>query len=450
MIGNGSFGALASLTLGGYDSERFTPNNVSFSLASDINRDLVVSLKSISSTTRNNSNIALLSDPILTFIDSTVPRMIFPTKVANAIAENFALQYNPDLHMYFVPERVHTALARANPNITFSLGNSLNGGPSVDIVLPYLSFDLYAVPPLVTEPVRYFPLQASDNETMFTLGRPFLQEAYLITNYEHQNFSVSQTRFDNLNSTKKNLVALPAATATPTPVGTPLIPTVAPSPIPTDAPAKNGLSHQTKISVIAGTTSAVAISFLILALFLWRWRKYKKNNPGRPRGRPQMVTTLQKQEMDGHGVSYKPKFAATAISYSIDPRDKDAPPYTDAELGANEIHEIPGPDNPQFQELMARPPPPRKSWIPTGRDRKSRKNYLGYVNGRASSREQRGRWEEDTLPPVSKFCRVPMNCLPSRGRPVDLNRTLPPTPRTHTRLTSPLPNARRVVRNPVQ
>ena len=441
---------MASLTLGGYDAERFTPNNVSFSLASDINRDLVVSLKSISSINSNFSTVALLSDPILTFIDSTVPRMIFPTKVANAIAKNFGLQYDPAYHMYFVSEKVHAGLSRINPNLTFTLGNSLNGGPTVDIVLPYSSFDLYAMPPLVSEPSRYFPLQASDNETMFTLGRPFLQEAYLITNYEHQNFSVSQTRFDNLNSTKKSLVALPAATATPTPVGIPLVPTVAPTISPSPAPAQKGLSHQTKVGVIAGSSAAVAISFLVLALFLWRWRKNKKNSPKEPLGKPQMVTTLQKQEMDGHGVSYKPgKFKA--ISYPVDANKDEAPAYTDAELGVHEIYEVAGPDQPHFQELMSGPPP--RSWIPRGRDRKSRKNYVDYVNGRPS--RQRAETENGAPPPVSKFCRVPMNCLPSRGGPIDLNRSLPPTPlRTPaggtTRLTSPLPNARRVMRNPVQ
>lgn len=410
-----------------------------------------MSLKSISSTNRNFSTVALLSDPILTFIDSTVPRMIFPTKVANAIAENFGLQYDADLRAYLVSEKLHAGLSKTNPNITFTLGNSLHGGSAVDIVLSYSSFVLYATPPLVSEPLLHFALQASDNETMFTLGRPLLQEAYLITNYEHQNFSISQTRFDNLNSTKKDLVALPAATTTPTPVGTPILPTAAPSTSPSPAPAQSGISHQTKVGVIAGSTAAAAISFLVLALFLWRWRKNKKNHPRAPLGKPQMVTTLQKQEMDGHGVSYKPGKFKT-VSYPIDPSKDDAPAYTDAELGTHEIFEVPGPDQPYFQELMSRPPP--RSWIPRGRDRTSRKNYVDYVNGKMSRR--RAETDAGAQPPVSKFCRVPMNCMPGRGgSSIDLNRSLPPTPLRvtpagPTRLTSPLPNARRVLREPVQ
>lgn len=176
-----------------------------------------------------------------------------------------------------------------------------------------------------------------------------------------------------------------------------------------------------------------------------------------------MVTTLQKQEMDGHGVSYKPRFAAT--SYALDPKDqnsKEPPQYMDAELGFNEIYEVPGPDNPEIQELMTRP---SRSWVPRGRDRKSRKNYLDYVNGKAGRRRveggfgDRGRGVEDAIrPPVSKFCKVPVNCLPSRGGDrggmVNLNRELPPIPvwqtPAATRLTSPLPNTRRVLREPVQ
>lgn len=377
--------------------------------------------------------------------------MIFPQKAADLIAENLGLQYNPEARVYFVPEKVHARLSKLNPNITFTLGNSLDSGPTVDIVLPYSSFDLTALPPLALQPTRYFPLRVG-NDSTYCLGRPFLQEAYLITNYEHQNFSVSQTRFDNLHSTKKDLVALPAAIEPPTPLGNPpIVPTAAPSP--TAEPKKEGLSRQARVGVIAGTTGAVAISFIILGLLLWRWRKYKKAHPGKTFGKPQMVKTLQKQEMDGHGVSYKPKFAPVAYSVSHkDGRKGIVPAYADAELGAHgEILEMPGPDNPRFQELMARP---EDAYAARGKGRKSKRSFAANVGNKYSSRQHKTQ-EDMVQPPVSKFCRVPMACLPSRGEGfTDLNRTLPPIPVWEspaiTRLSSPLPNTRRVTRNPVQ
>ncbi|KAL8640368.1 MAG: hypothetical protein Q9226_008757 [Calogaya cf. arnoldii] len=39
---------------------------------------------------------------------------------------------------------------------------------------------------------RYFPLIRAANESQYTLGRTFLQEAYLIADYERRNFSISQ------------------------------------------------------------------------------------------------------------------------------------------------------------------------------------------------------------------------------------------------------------------
>ena len=67
-----------------------------------------------------------------------------------------------------------------NPNITLTMENSLTGGPTIDIVLPYASFDLQATSPAVTEHSRFFPLRRAANITQYTLGRTFMQEAYVL------------------------------------------------------------------------------------------------------------------------------------------------------------------------------------------------------------------------------------------------------------------------------
>ncbi len=79
--------------------------------------------------------------------------------------------------MYWVNDTVHQALVTANPNITFTIGNSNTGGPTVDIRFPYASFDLEAKNPFVSSTRRYFPLQRAANASQYTLGRTFLQEA---------------------------------------------------------------------------------------------------------------------------------------------------------------------------------------------------------------------------------------------------------------------------------
>lgn len=169
-----------SLTFGGYDDSRFIPNNVSLSLAPDITRDLVVGLKSITSTTLNSSKQqSLLPTPILTFIDSTLPFIYLPLEACEVFESTFGLMWNDTAETYWINETAHQNLLNMSPNITFTIGDSTAAGPTVDIVLPYASFDLEAYPPAVLNTTRYFPLQRADNETQYTLGRTFLQEAYV-------------------------------------------------------------------------------------------------------------------------------------------------------------------------------------------------------------------------------------------------------------------------------
>ncbi|KAL8850274.1 MAG: hypothetical protein Q9221_004784 [Calogaya cf. arnoldii] len=189
-------GVFGSLTLGGYDAARFTPNNVSFDLAPDISRDLVVGLQGIISSESNGSQNLLLPSPHLTFIDSTIPYLYMPLEACVLFEQALGIKWNESEQLYIVDEELHRNLLMRKPKFTFELGNSLTGGATVDIVLPYSSFDLTFKPTYDSEPVRYFPLQRAENKSQLTLGRSFLQEAYLITDYEHGNFSVSQCTFE--------------------------------------------------------------------------------------------------------------------------------------------------------------------------------------------------------------------------------------------------------------
>lgn len=166
-----------SLTLGGYDSSRIVPNNVSFSLAHDVQRDLVVGLQSITVTYGNGSVTPFLPKPIWTFIDSTTAYIYLPIEACRLFESSFGLEWNTEYQTYFVDDALHDRLMAANPSITFQLGNSKTGGEVVDIVLPYASFDLVSEYPLTPNSLRYFPLVRAANESQYTLGRTFLQEA---------------------------------------------------------------------------------------------------------------------------------------------------------------------------------------------------------------------------------------------------------------------------------
>jgi len=166
------------LTLGGYDASKFKPNEVDFQFATDISRDLVVGLQSISYTDSTKStNQPLSSEGHLTYIDATVPQIWLPQDACTLFEDAFGLTSNDTINRYLVNNTLREQLQSRNPSISFIIGNDINGGPNVNITLPYHAFDLTLDKPIVNSTQYYFPLRRAANDTQTTLGRTFLQEA---------------------------------------------------------------------------------------------------------------------------------------------------------------------------------------------------------------------------------------------------------------------------------
>jgi hypothetical protein len=162
-----------SLTFGGYDSTRFVRNDVTFHFGPDLTRDLTFGIQAITSGSE-----ALLPHSIITFIDSNMPYIWLPIEACNRFESVFGITWNSDHSLYLVNDTMHENLISQNFNITFTLGSSISGGPTVDIVLPYASFDLKITLQGNGTTSRYFPLKRAQNHTQYVLGRTFLQEAY--------------------------------------------------------------------------------------------------------------------------------------------------------------------------------------------------------------------------------------------------------------------------------
>ncbi|KAG6991095.1 hypothetical protein G7Y79_00057g090770 [Physcia stellaris] len=283
-----SKGVFGSLTFGGYDASRFYDNGVSFKLAPDVTRDLVVGLQSIMSTFANGSIRSLLPSPILSFIDSTQPFIYLPVESCRSFEEAFGLVWNETYEVYWVDYDLHQKLLSVNPNITFGIGNTEKGGPTVEIVLPYASFDLQAMPPAAPNSTRLFPLRRAANSSQYTLGRTFMQEAYVITDYERSNFSVSQARF--ADGVPNNLVTIHSATLSPSSNSTSLNPPA--------TPPESQRSHKT-INV-ASIATAVVVFILIIAGAIYayirrrsrRLRKQREGNASQPSNDAQEVRPL--------------------------------------------------------------------------------------------------------------------------------------------------------------
>lgn len=167
---------LGSLVLGGYDLSKAGPTNMSFTFAPDISRDLTVGLQAISVSVQGEQH-ELLPEGIFTFIDSTIPHIWLPLAACEEFENVFGLTWNATVGLYLVNDTLHESLVSKNASVTFKIGNATDGAPTINITLPYASFDLTVDYPIVANSTRYFPLVRAANNTQYTLGRTFLQEA---------------------------------------------------------------------------------------------------------------------------------------------------------------------------------------------------------------------------------------------------------------------------------
>jgi hypothetical protein len=204
------------------------PNSASFTLAP--NTQPVVAINSITASsnalsgssvkvnwTTNPLSLQNISQAELHTIDSSTPFMWLPGFVCDQFAQAFNLVYDDSLQLYLYADNGTTLdnIRSQNITFTFTIANDPGSSNAVDISLPFAAFDLelsYPYPGLAANftsgSTSYFPLRRAANDTQYTIGRSFLQEAYLTVDYERNNFSVSQARFATDSLTNINLVPI--------------------------------------------------------------------------------------------------------------------------------------------------------------------------------------------------------------------------------------------------
>ncbi|MCJ1357288.1 MAG: hypothetical protein MMC33_007284 [Icmadophila ericetorum] len=281
---------LGSLTLGGFDASRLNQNNqMSFTFGPDTSRNLIVGIQSIASVALDGAPRSLLPNGILANIDSTIPYIYLPLEACEAFEEAFGLVYDNTTNLYLLNDTQHNQLVALNSSITFTLANGETGGPNISITLPYASFDLTAQWPLVVNSSRYFPLQRAANDTQYTLGRTFLQEAYLTVDWERSNFSVADCQF--VEGIAEKLVAITSPST-----GNGTIPTGSQG-----TPASSGSSSNGKTTGIA---VGVVVIFLIVfggaAVFFVRWRRAKAKSSRAELADSSVASEKRSAERIGH------------------------------------------------------------------------------------------------------------------------------------------------------
>ena len=208
-------GSFASLTLGGYDTSKYEANNHTFIFAPDNERDVMVAIQSINTPSRDDSNpvaTELLPNKVYALIDSTVAELWLPLDACRAFEYEFGLTYDNKTDLYLINDTQHEILKERNASVTLELGQGPDSDATVSILLPYAAFDLRATPPFrnIANESYYFPIRRG-NSSQYTLGRTFLQEAYIIVDYEVSRFQLAQVVWDQ--TADQNLVAIAPANA---------------------------------------------------------------------------------------------------------------------------------------------------------------------------------------------------------------------------------------------
>nr|OQO09800.1 hypothetical protein B0A51_18163 [Rachicladosporium sp. CCFEE 5018] len=166
----------------------------------DNSRPLQIGLQQVQATGTIIGDVDLLPEGTFHFVDSTIPHTWLPQDAVNAFVSTFGPSYDSSTGLFLINDTVRERNLQAMPTLNLSFGASLSGGPTQTISLPYSAFDLQAGYPFYENATNYFPIRVAHNDTQYTIGRKFFQEAYVTADWERQNCTIAQTSFDNLNN----------------------------------------------------------------------------------------------------------------------------------------------------------------------------------------------------------------------------------------------------------
>ncbi|KAK3323624.1 aspartic peptidase domain-containing protein [Cercophora scortea] len=289
-------GTVGSLTLGGYDTLRFLPHDTQFRFNPNLRlptvrlRGITAAVsspeKAPSNWTSTSQSLVTMDDSIEALIDSSTPYLWLPTEVCDRFAKALNLTWREDLGVYVMDgAQYRHYLADDSLSFTFSLSsfdNTDNFGKPFDvpgvvnITVPatafaqLLRFPFKGIIKFGDSAIPYFPLKRSTreiNNNQYIIGRAFLQEAYIITNYDKGKFSVHQALFPEHASSNYSLKNIERPVDSPYPAFNETV---------TTAPPPSGLSTGTTVGIVL---SAFAIGS-VLGVLLWcccRRRKRSKS-----------------------------------------------------------------------------------------------------------------------------------------------------------------------------
>lgn len=245
-------------------------------------------------------------------IDTAVSQLWLPKVICDTLEKALGLTYDSSTELYLVNDTAHAKLLDLAPEFTFTLAATANSSETVNIVLPYAAFDLMVSQPFYNTSRHYFPIRRAADEKLYVLGRAFLQEAYLIVDWERGNFSVSQARHQ---ITERDIIPIDPVNHEPT--------------------KHSGLSP----GIIAGVVVAISVTVLLAAAAGYTWWRKKRSQAARSREALASPYPDEKKDHEAIELSGVGSLLAEANSTPVHEMHQDSPRQ---QLMSTPIYEMPG------------------------------------------------------------------------------------------------------------
>ena len=197
-IGSAALNLPLSLWLGGYDSSRalgpissqplpatdlFTIDLLDIGIGVDHGASPFTYTERQGILAEGNASIST-SVPVT--MNPGAPYMYLPNSTCEAIAKDLPLTYNAKYGLYLWntqdPEYVKIVKSPTYLSLTFRAASD-----NLTINVPFQLLNLTLDAPLATQPTPYFPCQPPNNSTEYSLGRAFLQAAFIGVNWDQGN-----------------------------------------------------------------------------------------------------------------------------------------------------------------------------------------------------------------------------------------------------------------------
>lgn len=340
---------LGNLVLGGYDNSRIAGPGLSLPMVNTKNNTMIVGVPSIlyrpdEDVEKNlySFTAAASSSGFRAVIDSTYPFLILPDAICDQFESAFRLTYDEKAELYRVNSSAHDWNMLQNATVTFKIAATpLDSNEFTNIELPYGAFDLQIGNELGNNFTNYFPIRRSKNG-VFVLGRTFFQEAYIIVDYERNNFTVAPASNPDLLP-KEELKIIYNTTYHP-------------------ETQSSGSDGGLAPGAIAGTVVGIVVAFAIagiIAFCWWRKRKGKKEAAQKPyENSSQIDPTLAGQE-----IKYRRVSELTGTDLPSSPKTPLGDYYTTDHKSVPPISEM-SPESPPVE--LYSPPPESASDVDSG------------------------------------------------------------------------------------